>query len=189
MVYDQTLTYLAQVIFPTFAAVYFEFRKAHGSELLPGAVTAELETRIVNGSVITKDQLLNLAAELLPAESLRELLGHRDVISGIAEWDQIRFRRRRAILDLATRYFASSRLTTGTLVSPESLALHRFDLEQMERKTYIVSYTCRFIADPLRTSCLTELEAMRALFYAEDRVLNLATYQWDLTYNRVRSSD
>ena len=85
--------------------------------------------------IIAKDQLLNLAAELLPAESLRELIRHLDVISGIAEWDQIRFRRRRAILELAMRYFASSRLTTGMLVSPESLALHRFDLEQMERET------------------------------------------------------
>ena len=42
----------------------------------------------------------------------------------------------------------------GTLVSQESLALHRFDLEQMEGETYIVSYTNRFIADPLRTSFL-----------------------------------
>ena len=87
------------------------------------------------------------------------------------------------------RYFASSRLTTGMLVSPESLALHRFDLEQMERETSIVSYTCRFIADPLRASFLTELEALRAQFYTEDRALNLATSHWDLTYNRVRTSD
>ena len=84
----------------------------------------------------------------------QQLIRHLDVISGIAEWDQIRFRRRRAILNLAMRYFASSRLTTGTLVSQESLALHRFDLEQMEGETYIVSYTNRFIADPLRTSFL-----------------------------------
>ena len=48
---------------------------------------------------------------------------------------------------------------------------------------------CRFIADPPRASLRTELEAKRAQFYTEDRALNLATSQWDLTYNRVRTSD
>ena len=37
MGYDQSLTYLAQVLLPTFAAVRHTFRQARGSELLPGA--------------------------------------------------------------------------------------------------------------------------------------------------------
>ena len=38
--------------------------------------TAELETRRSAGTIITKDQLLNLAAELHPAESPRELISY-----------------------------------------------------------------------------------------------------------------
>ena len=128
MVYDQTLTCLAQVLFRRFPLSISSSERRTDRRYSPAQ--SQLSLRI-----IAKDQLLNLAAELLPAESLRELIRHLDVISGIAEWDQIRFRRRRAILELAMRYFASSRLTTGMLVSPESLALHRFDLEQMERET------------------------------------------------------
>ena len=65
--------------------------------------------------------------------------------------------------------------------------LHRMDLDSLERETHLVSYACRYLSVPLRTSFLEEVERFRATFYSEDRTLNLAASQWELTHARLQS--
>ena len=52
---------------------------------------------------------------------------------------------------------------------------------------HLVSYACRYLSVPLRTSFLEEVERFRATFYSEDRTLNLAASQWELTHARLQS--
>ena len=113
--------------------------------MLPGGAMSELIGRIGALQLITKDQIMNLAVELLPPARVRELMSHLGVLVGFQEWDQIRHRRHRAIGDLIMAY-----LTTARLVA-EALNLHRIDLDSLERETHLVSYACRYLSDPLRT--------------------------------------
>ena len=74
MVYDQSPTDLAFALLPVFATLWSEQVSADGTEMLPAAAMEELMARVVAAVIITKDQLLNLAAELLPPGRMRELL-------------------------------------------------------------------------------------------------------------------
>ena len=143
--------------------------------MLPGGAMSELIGRIGALQLITKDQIMNLAVELLPPARVRELMS-QGVLVG--EWDQIRHRRRRAIGDLIMAYLTTARLDGGGFVA-EALNLHRMDLDSLERETHLVSYACRYLSAPLRTSFLEEVERFRATFYSEDRTLNLAASQWE----------
>ena len=105
-------------------------------------------------------------------------MSHLGVLVGFQEWGQIRHRRRRAIGDLIMAYLTTARLESRSFVA-EALNLHR---------THLVSYACRYLSDPLRTRFLEEVERFRATFYSEDRTLNLAASQWELTHARLQSS-
>eukprot|EP00439_Symbiodinium_sp_Y106_P084998 s1667_g27.t1 len=133
MYYERSLTNLALALLPTFAALLTVERRTNGEEMLPGGAMSELIGRINSLQLITKDQIMNLAAELLP-------MGHLGVLVGFQEWDQIRYRRRRAIGDLIMAYLTTTRT----------------DLVALERETHLVSYACRYLSDPLRTSFLEE---------------------------------
>ena len=146
--------------------------------MLPGGAMSELIGRIGALQLITKDQIMNLAVELLPPARVRELMSHLGVLVGFQEWDQIRHRRRRAIGDLIMAYLTTARLDGGGFVA-EALNLHRMDLDSLEREIPLVSYACRYLSVPLRTSFLEEVERFRATFYSEDRTLNLAASQWE----------
>ena len=61
--------------------------------MLPGGAMSELIGRIGALQLITKDQIMNLAVELLPPARVRELMSHLGVLVGFQEWDQIRHRR------------------------------------------------------------------------------------------------
>ena len=154
--------------------------------MLPGGAMSELIGRIGALQLITKDQIMNLAVELLPPARVRELMSHLGVLVGFQEWDQIRHRRRRAIGDLIMAYLTTARLDGGGFVA-EALNLHRMDLDSLERETHLVSYACRYLSTPQRTSFLEEVERFRATFYSEDRILNLAASQWELTHARLQS--
>ena len=146
--------------------------------MLPGGAMRELIGRIGALQLITKDQIMNLAVELLPPARVRELMSHLGVLVGFQEWDQIRHRRRRAIGDLIMAYLTTARLDSGGFVA-EALNLHRMDLDSLERETHLVSYACRYN--------LEEVERFRATFYSEDRTLNLAASQWELTHACLQS--
>eukprot|EP00439_Symbiodinium_sp_Y106_P045023 s3857_g5.t1 len=148
---------------------------------------SELIGRIGALQLLTKDQIMNLAVELLPPARARELMSHLGVLIGFQEWDQIRHRRRSAIWDLNMAYLTTARLESGGFVA-EALNLHRIDLDSLERETHLVSCACRYLSDPLRTRFLEEVERFRATFYNEDRSLNLAASQWELTHARLQSS-
>ena len=75
--------------------------------MLPGGAMSELIGRIGALQLITKDQIMNLAVELLPPARVRELMSHLGVLVGFQEWDQIRHRRRRAIGDLIMAYLTT----------------------------------------------------------------------------------
>ena len=180
MYYERSLTNLALALLPTFAALLTVERRTNGEEMLPGGAMSELIGRINSLQLITKDQIMNLAAELLP-------MGHLGVLVGFQEWDQIRYRRRRAIGDLIMAYLTTTRLDSGGFVA-EVLNLHRTDLVALERETHLVSYACRYLSDPLRTSFLEEVERFRTTFYSEDRILNLAASQWELTHARLQTA-
>eukprot|EP00439_Symbiodinium_sp_Y106_P019084 s7708_g2.t1 len=187
MYYERSLTNLALALLPTFAALLTEERRANGGEMLPGGAMSELIGRIGALQLITKDQIMNLAVELLPPARVRELMSHLGVLVGFQEWDQIRHRRRRAIGDLIMAYLTTARLGSGSFVA-EALNLHRIDLDSLERETHLVSYACRYLSDPLRTRFLEEVERFRATFYSEDSTLNLAASQWELTHARLQPS-
>ena len=88
--------------------------------------------------------------------------------------------------DLIMAYLTTARLDGGGFVA-EALNLHRMDLDSLEREIPLVSYACRYLSVPLRTSFLEEVERFRATFYSEDRTLNLAASQWELTHARLQS--
>ena len=146
-----------------------------------------MEGRFSPAELITKDQIMNLAVEILPPARVRVLLSHLGVLVGFQEWDQIRHRRRRASGDLIMAYLTTARLESEGFVA-EALNLHRMDLDILERETYLISYACRYMSPPLRTNFLEEVERFRTTFYSEDRVLNLASSQWELAHARLQSS-
>ena len=149
MYYEKSLTNLALALLPTFAALLSAERRANGGEMLPGGAMSELIGRIGALQLITKDQIMNLAVELLPPARVRELMSHLGVLVGFQEWDQIRHRRRRAIGDLIMAYLTIARLESEGFVA-EALNLHRMDLDSLERETYLISYACRYMSPPLR---------------------------------------
>ncbi|CAE7675030.1 unnamed protein product [Symbiodinium sp. CCMP2456] len=110
----------------------YEHFRSLGSEQLPGDVLSDLEGRIATQVIITKDQLLNMAAEKVDeiTEKVGVLIGHLEVLAGFAEWDEIRRRRRRTLAELSMAYLVVARQGTGSLV-PESLGLHGVDLAAM----------------------------------------------------------
>ena len=57
--------------------------------MLPGGAMSELIGRIGALQLITKDQIMNLAVELLPPARVRELMSQLGVLVGFQEWDQI----------------------------------------------------------------------------------------------------
>eukprot|EP00439_Symbiodinium_sp_Y106_P020889 s4491_g2.t1 len=177
MYYERSLTNLALAFLPTFAALLTAERRANGGEIVPGGAMSEL-IRIGALQLITKDQIMNLAVELLPprSQALEYSVDPHD--QGFQEWDQIRHRRRRAIGDLIMAYLTTARLDSGGFVA-EALNLHRMDLDSLERETHLVSYACRYN--------LEEVERFRATFYSEDRTLNLAASQWELTHACLQS--
>ena len=128
MYYEKSLTNLALALLPTFAALLSAERRANGGEMLPGGAMSELIGRIGALQLITKDQIMNLAVELLPPA--RELMSHLGVLVGFQEWDQIRHRRRRAIGDLIMAYLTTARLESEGFVA-EALNLHRMDLDSL----------------------------------------------------------
>eukprot|EP00439_Symbiodinium_sp_Y106_P007759 s9455_g1.t1 len=117
MVYDQSPTDLAFALLPVFATLWSEQVSADGTEMLPAAAMEELMARVTAAVIITKDQLLNLAAELLPPERMRELL--------------------------------------------------------------------RYLDEAHRAEYLGEVEAARARYFQEDRVLHMASSQWEVMANRL----
>eukprot|EP00439_Symbiodinium_sp_Y106_P069584 s1185_g12.t1 len=117
MVYDQSPTDLAFALLPVFATLWSEQVSADGTEMLPAAAMEELMARVTAAVIITKDQLLNLAAELLPPERMRELL--------------------------------------------------------------------RYLDEAHRAEYLREVEAARARYFQEDRVLHMASSQWEVMANRL----
>ena len=149
MVYDQSLTALALALLPTRAAPWSEHVTAGGTELLPAAAMGELMTRALGASLITKDQLLNLAAELLPVPRMREVLRFLEHLSGYDEWNQVRLRRRRAITSISLTYLTRARLQSGGIVGA-ALLRHQFDLESQERETFIIAYANLFLDDGMR---------------------------------------
>ena len=90
MVYDQSPTDLAFALLPVFATLWSEQVSADGTEMLPAAAMEELMARVTAAVIITKDQLLNLAAELLPPGRMRELLRYLSQLVGYEEWQQIK---------------------------------------------------------------------------------------------------
>eukprot|EP00439_Symbiodinium_sp_Y106_P002024 s14637_g1.t1 len=62
MVYDQSSTDLAFALLPVFATLWSEQVSADGMEMLPAAAMEEQMARVTAAVIITKDQLLNLAA-------------------------------------------------------------------------------------------------------------------------------
>ena len=113
MVYDQSPTDLAFALLPVFATLWSEQVSADGTEMLPAAAMEELMARVVAAVIITKDQLLNLAAELLPPGRMRELLRYLSQQVGYEEWQQIKHRRRRHLIDISISYLSRARLGQG----------------------------------------------------------------------------
>eukprot|EP00439_Symbiodinium_sp_Y106_P010263 s4265_g1.t1 len=74
MYYERSLTNLALALLPPFAALLTEERRANGGEMLPGGAMSELIGRIGALQLITKDQIMNLAVELLPPANGGEML-------------------------------------------------------------------------------------------------------------------
>ena len=110
MVYDQSPTELAFALLPVFATLWSEQVSADGTEMLPAAAMEELMARVVAAVIITKDQLLILAAELLPPGRMRELLRYLSQLVGYEEWQQIKHRRRRHLIDISISYLSRARL-------------------------------------------------------------------------------
>ena len=116
MVYDQSPTDLAFALLPVFATLWSEQVSADGTEMLPAAAMEELMARVTAAVIITKDQLLNLAAELLPPGRMRELLRYLSQLVGYEEWQQIKHRRRRHLIDISISYLSRARLGQGNLL-------------------------------------------------------------------------
>ena len=127
MVYDQSPTDLAFALLPVFATLWSEQVSADGTEMLPAAAMEELMARVVAAVIITKDQLLNLAAELLPPGRMRELLRYLSQLVGYEEWQQIKHSRRRHLIDISISYLSRARLGQGNLLV-EAISRHLFDL-------------------------------------------------------------
>ena len=172
MVYDQSPTDLAFALLPVFAT------------MLPAAAMEELMARVTAAVIITKDQLLNLAAELLPPGRMRELLRYLSQLAGYEEWQQIKHRRRRHLIDISISYLSRARLGQGSLLV-EAISRHLFDLTTQTRETHITAYTCRYLDEAHRAEYLGEVEAARARYFQEDRVLNMASSQWEVMANRL----
>ena len=140
--------------------------------------------RVVAAVIITKDQLLNLAAELLPPGRMRELLRYLSQLVGYEEWQQIKHRRRRHLIDISISYLSRARLGQGNLLV-EAISRHLFDLTTLTRETHITAYTCRYLDEGHRAEYLGEVEAARARYFQEDRILNMASCQWEVMANRL----
>ena len=166
MVYDCSPTQLALALIPTFAGLLYMHLASTGTEMLPGEVLRDLETRIQGLAIMTKDQLMCLAAELLPPEGVRTLMQHLSVMQGFSEWDEIRRRRRRALVELSLTYLAVARLQSGAFAA-QGQHLHTYDLAALERETYIGSYTARLLVEPLRTQYLESTETVRGRFFEQ----------------------
>ena len=54
-------------------------------------------------------------------------------------------------------------------------------------ETHVVSYVCRYLPEPAKTNFLNEVEEIRSIVFAEDRILNMAAARWDVNYIRIRS--
>ena len=184
MVYDQSPTDLAFALLPVFATLWSEQVSADGTEMLPAAAMEELMARVVAAVIITKDQLLNLAAELLPPGRTRELLRYLSQLVGYEEWQQIKHRRRRHLIDISISYLSRARLGQGNLLV-EAISRHLFDLTTLTRETHITAYTCRYLDEGHRAEYLGEVEAARARYFQEDRILNMASCQWEVMANRL----
>ena len=185
-VYDCSPTQLALALIPTFSGLLYMHLASTGTEMLPGEVLRDLETRVRGLGIMTKDQLMCLAAELLPPEGVRTLMQYLSVMQGFSEWDEIRRRRRRALVELSLTYLAVARLQTGAFVA-EGPYLHTYDLVALERETHIGSYTARLLVEPLRTRYLASTETVRGRFFEQDRRLNLATAEWEVQSARLQA--
>ncbi|CAE7287280.1 unnamed protein product, partial [Symbiodinium sp. CCMP2456] len=93
MVYDCSPTQLTLALIPTFAGLLHMHLASTGTEMLPGEALRDLETRVQALAIMTRDQLMCLAAELLPPDGVRTLMQHLGVLHGFGEWDEIRRRR------------------------------------------------------------------------------------------------
>ena len=52
-------------------------------------------------------------------------------------------------------------------------------------RTHITAYTCRYLDEGHHAEYLGEVEAARARYFQEDRVLNMASSQWEVMANRL----
>ena len=183
-VYDQSPTDLAFALLPVFATLWSEQVSADGMEMLPAAAMEELMARVTAAVIITKDQLLNLAAELLPPERMQELLRYLSQLVGYEEWQQIKHRRRRHLIDISISYLSRARRAQGNLLV-EAISRHLYDLNTQTRETHITAYTCRYLDEAHRAEYLGEVEVARARYFREDRVLHMASSQWEVMANRL----
>jgi len=186
MVYDCSPTQLVLALIPTFGGLLHRHLAASGTEMLPGQALRDLEVRVQALAIMTKDQLVVLAAELLPPEGVRTLMQYLSVLHGYGEWDEIRRRRRKALLDVSLCYLAAARLRSGAFAS-QAQHLQMFDIAALERETYIGAYTARFLEEPFRTQYFESTEEVRAQFFAQDRTLNLASAEWEVQSSRLRA--
>ncbi|CAE7256567.1 unnamed protein product, partial [Symbiodinium sp. CCMP2456] len=186
MVYDCSPTQLTLALIPTFAGLLHRHLASSGTEMLPGKALRDLEVRVQALAIMTKDQLMCLAAELLPPEGVRTLMQHLSVLHGYGEWEEIRRRRRRALMDLSLTYLAAARLQSGAFAA-QAQHLHTFDIVALERETYIGAYTARLLVEPFRTQYLESTEEVRGRFFAQDRTLNLAAAEWEVQSSRLQA--
>ncbi|CAE7395039.1 unnamed protein product [Symbiodinium sp. CCMP2456] len=168
MVYDCSPTQLTLALIPTFAGLLHRHLASSGTEMLPGEALRDLEVRVQALAIMTKDQLMCLAAELLPPDGVRTLMQHLSVLHGYGEWEEIRRRRRRALMELSLTYLAAAR-------------------SALAHETYIGAYTARLLVEPFRTQYLESTEEVRGRFFAQDRTLNLAAAEWEVQSSRLQA--
>ncbi|CAE7216905.1 unnamed protein product [Symbiodinium sp. CCMP2592] len=77
----------------------------------------------------------------------------------------------------------------GELVAPASLSMHRYDMSWLQRETHIIAYASGFLPENLKTLYIQETENLRSVFYAEDRVFNVAMATWDAALPRFQVQD
>eukprot|EP00439_Symbiodinium_sp_Y106_P007261 s7293_g1.t1 len=118
----------------------------------------------------------DLAFALLPVFAT---LWYLSQLVGYEEWQQIKHRRRRHLIDISISYLSRARLGQSNLLV-EAISRHLFDLTTLTRETHITAYTCRYLDEGHRAEYLGEVEAARARYFQEDRILNMASCQWEV---------